>query len=155
LVQALCKEGEILLLIPPIGIGVELEGRPAVVASRHPEIYPTPGQLIQHGDVLCHPKWVPIGQNDATLTDPQLLGIGGQVGAYENRVCGSPKPAVPREVVLRNPGGGEAGVIQESDFLFKLVDQLFPFVWFGEMVVQGAVESHVHSLIQQALLLFT
>ena len=121
---------------------IELFSRPAVVAPRHPEIDPTPGQLVQHGDVLCHPKWVPVWQNDATLTDPQLLGVGGQVGAYEkwcSAIQAVVKPASSRNLTSSS----------NSSISFP------PFVRFGEMVLQGAVESHVHSPAQQALLLFT
>ena len=102
----------------------------------------TLGHVIEQGDVFGDADGMPVGEDNATLADADALGVGGEVGADEDGVGHGSVPAVPGEVVLGEPHGGEPGLVEDTGDFPELIGEFVPGVHLAEVVVDGAVKPH-------------
>ena len=78
-VQALAEQGVALAHVAAVRIDVELERGAFVESAPRSEVDPTPGHVVEQGDVLRHPQRMPVRQHHGCLAHANLLAVGGQV----------------------------------------------------------------------------
>ena len=99
-------------------------GRGAVGAARDAHVEAPAGELVRGGEILREPDGVVVGQDTSALPHAQVLRDAGEVHANQNRIgAGDGVAAVP-EVVLSQPAGGEAALVQDPGGIGPFTKQL-------------------------------
>ena len=98
--------------VATVGGVVELDGGGVVGTARNTHVEPSSGKLVRGGKVLRETDGVVAGQDAGALPHSQVLGDARQLQADQHRIGARDGIAAVPEVVLAQPAGREASLIQ-------------------------------------------
>ena len=145
-VEVFLEEGLVAGSVTPIRRLAKMHAGPTVDARRDAEIDPALGHLVEENDVLRNPQRVPVGEDDAALSDAQPIAVARHVGAEQDGIRPRAVPTVPGEMMFRQPHPAETELVEPPHGLVRFVEEERPRILLSNVVVERAVEAHTGPL---------
>ena len=117
------EEGAVFLVLPGVGVRVELGSFVGPNAPTKPHIHPAPGQVVQDGNVFGEAYRVPPGSYIGHLANANLRRPCSEVGAQQDRV-GDVSGLVGAEVMFAQPHRLESHLLCKDGLLPEVIQQV-------------------------------
>ena len=136
----------VFLVLARVGVGMKLRALVGPDTPAEADIHPAPGHVVQDGDILRQPYWVPPGCDVCHLADANPGGAGSQVGAQQNWV-GKISRAVEAKMVLSQPDGFEAQFFRQDRLLPEIIQYFCSIGSFPGRCSHGGKCGKLHVVI--------
>ena len=113
----------VFFVLPGVGVGMELRPFVGPDSASEPDLQPSPGHVVQQGQVLRQPYGVPPGSDVCHLPDTDRGSSGCQVSAQQYRVW-QVAHAVGAEVMLTQPDCLEPHFLGQDGLLPEIVQHI-------------------------------
>ena len=141
--DGLAKELAVLLILPRVGMRVELRALVGPDAAAEADVDPASREVVQDGQVLRQPDGMPPGRDVRHLPDPDPAGPHGQVRSDEDGIGQVPE-TVRAEVVLPHPHRVVAELLGQDDLLPQVVEEIGRRLGAAAAVVERGEEAEPH-----------